>query len=257
MRTIFLILALSFVALAQTPAALETKLIGHLKAMEANGSYSGNYDDAKLSAASTAFKEQLLKAAKRKDTLGYAFTKLGEEMFIRTSKDGKLRVYSWDLQSGGTMHDYDMIVQYVGNGGAIKTWSSDDDEDDSGGAYFHDIFQLNVGTKPIYLLVSTARVSTSYLSESLRAVTIDNGMLNMSSNLIRTSEGVTNSVGFAYDFFSVVDRPERPIKLFKFNEARKEFSFPVVVEDEKTPQGRVTNKMITYRFNGKNFVKVG
>lgn len=257
MRTIFLILALSFVAFAQTPAALETKLIGHLKAMEANGSYSGNYDDAKLSAASTAFKEQLLKAAKRKDTLSYSFTKLGEEMFIRTSRDGKLRVYSWDLQSGGTMHDYDMIVQYVGTGGAIKTWSSEEGDDDSGGSFYHDIFQLNAGAKPVYMLISTSRASSSYNGETLRTVTIDGGVINMKANLIRTSEGVTNSVGFAYDFFSVVDRPERPIKLFKFNESRKEFSFPVVVEDEKTPQGRVTNKMITYRFNGKNFVKVG
>lgn len=256
MKLLLLLLIATIPVFAQTPAAIERELISHLEEMSKNGTYGGEYDDAKLSAASNAFKSTLLKAAKRKDTLSYPFAKLDEKMSIVTSKDGKLRVYSWDLESGGTMHDYDMVVQYVGNVGAVKTWSSDNDEDDSGGAFYHDIFQLNAGAKPIYLLVSTSRASSSYIGEVLRAVTIDGGVLNMKANLIRTGEGLTNNIGFAYDFFSVVDRPERPVKLFKFNEKRKEFSFPVVIEDEETPQGRVTNKMITYRFNGKTFVKI-
>ena len=72
----------------------------------------------------------------------------------------------------------------------------------------------------------------------------------------RTPSGLTNDISFAYDFFSVVDRPERPIKLFTFNETRKEFKFPIVIEDEEAPQGRVTDKFITYRFDGTYFVKV-
>ena len=53
-----------------------------------------------------------------------------------------------------------------------------------------------------------------------------------------------------------IDREERPVKLFTFNETRKEFKFPIVIEDEETPQGRVTNKFITYRFNGTHFVRL-
>lgn len=256
MKFILLIIILTVPALAQTPAAIERELIGHLDAMSKYGSYGGEYDDAKLSAASDAFKTSLLKAAKRKDTLSYPFAKLNEKMFIRTSKDGKIRTYSWDLESGGTMHDYEMVVQYVGKGGSVKTWSNKD-ADESAGAFVHDIFQIASNTGPIYMLVTTFIASTSLHGQTLKTVRIVNGALDMDAKLIRTGEGLTNSVGFAYDFFSVVDRPERPVKLFKFNEARKEFSFPVVIEDEKTQQGRVTNKMIAYRFNGKNFVKVG
>ena len=44
-------------------------------------------------------------------------------------------------------------------------------------------------------------------------------------------------------------------RLFKFDEAKRSFTFPIVIEDEKTPRGRITNKLITYRFNGSYFVK--
>lgn len=256
MKFILFVLLLAVPAVAQTPAAVERELLRHLDTMSKNGTYGGAYDDAKLSAASDAFKSALLKAAKRKDTLSYPFAKLGKEIFVSTSKDGKLRVYSWDLQSGGTMHDYDMVVQYTKRNGKMGVWSTNEDEETGGGAFVHDIFQVASANSPIYLFVSTFIGSTSLNGQTIKAVRINGEKLDMEPKLIRTAEGLTNSISFGYDFFSVVDRRERPVKLFKFNEAKKEFSFPVVIEDEETPQGRVTNKMITYRFNGKNFVKV-
>ena len=73
--------------------------------------------------------------------------------------------------------------------------------------------------------------------------------------LIKTNEGLTNTLGFEYNFFSVVDRKERPLKLILYDAATRSIRLPVVIVDDKDPLGRVTNKFITYRFNGAYFVR--
>ena len=251
-----LLLALGSTIFAQTPAAVEKELLGYLETMSKFGTYGGEYDDEKLNAASEALKQSLLKYARRGDVLKHSFPNLSKAMFIATSKDGKFRVYSWDLESGGTMHDYDRIIQFIGSSGKVQAWTDGEEELDGGGAFYTDVFQVSTRPGPIYLLSSTSRASSSLIGASLRAMRIVGDRLETQSKVIKTASGMTSDIGFAYDFFSVVDRPERPIRLFTFNEARKEFRFPVVIEDDETPQGRVTQKFITYRFNGMHFVKV-
>ena len=255
-RSFVLLLLITVPISAQTPAAVEKELLGYLAAMAESGSYSGEYDDVKLSAATGALKQKLMRYATRADVLKYEFPRLKDEMFIATSKDGKFRVYSWDLQTGGTMHDYDRVIQFVGKSGKPAAWSDGDGEYEGGGAFYTDVFQVNTSRGPLYLLVSTSRASSSLNGQTIRAARIVGDDLELNPKVFKTGSGMTDSIGFAYDFFSVVDRPERPVRLFTFNEARKEFRFPVVIEDEEMPQGRVTNKFITYRFNGTHFVKV-
>lgn len=153
------------------------------------------------------------------------------------------------------MHDHDSVFQYRNKSGKVLTWA-DTEEEESGGGFYHDIFQLDSSTGTVYLGVSTFIGSTSYAGQSIRVFKINGDKLDRDVKLIRTASGLQNSISFAYDFFTVVDRPERPIRLFKFDAATRAFTFPVVIEDEKTPQGRVTNKLIRYRFNGTYFVKV-
>lgn len=256
MKAVLLFLLLASSISAQTPAAIEKELLGYLDAMSKSGTYSGEYNDEKLNAASASLKQKLVRYAARADVLKYLFPKLKETMFIATSKDGKFRIYSWDLESGGTMHDYDRVIQYTGANGKVKAWSDGEGEFDGGGAFYTDVYQIASARGPIYLLASTSRASSSLTGATLRAMRVVGNDLDTAAKVIKTASGVTNDVSFAYDFFSVVDRPERPIRLFTFNEARKEFRFPIVIEDEKTPQGRVTERFITYRFNGTYFVKV-
>lgn len=255
-RFVLLLLLITLPISAQTPTAIETELLGYLKTMAENGSYSGEYDDAKLGPATEAFKKKLMRYATRVDVLKYEFPKLEEEIFIATSKDRKFRVYSWDLQTGGTMHDYDRVIQFVGKSGKPVAWTDNDGEYEGGGAFYTDVFQVDTAAGPLYLLVSTSRASSSLNGQTIRAARVVGDDLELDPKVFRTSSGLASSIGFAYDFFTVVDRPERPLRLFTFDEARKEFKFPVVIEDEETPQGRVTNKFIAYRFNGTHFVKV-
>jgi hypothetical protein len=61
---------------------------------------------------------------------------------------------------------------------------------------------------------------------------------------------MTGRISVEFDFFSVVDRPERPLKLIKFDKTKTIIYIPVVYED-----GKVTDKFIQYKFNGKYFEK--
>jgi hypothetical protein len=255
-RFVLLLFLMAIPVAAQTPAAIEKELLGYLKTMAESGSYSGEYDDAKLGPATDALKQKLMRYATRADVLKYDFPKLKEEMFVATSKDGKFRVYSWDLQTGGTMHDYDWLIQYVGDSGKPTAWADNKGEYDGGGALYTDVFQVNSARGPLYLLVSTTVASGTLNGQSIRAARIAGERLVLNPKVFRTGRGLADSIGFTYDFSTVMDRPERPVRLFTFNENRNEFKFPVVVEDDETPQGRVTSKFITYRFIGTQFVKV-
>jgi len=239
---------------AQSLPAIERELVDHLDNISKFGNYSGGYDETKIYAENKTLKSKLLSYGKRADVLRYRFPKLKGEMKIVTSRDGNLRIYSWDQETGGTMHDHDSVFEYKGSGGKISTWADKDDAEDFGG-FYHEIFQLDTRAGRVYLAVSTFIGSTSYAGQSIKVFRIKGNTLERDVKLIRTGSGLQNSISFAYDFFSVVDRPERPVRLFTFDSARKMFRFPVVIEDEETPQGRVTDKLISYRFDGKYFVK--
>jgi hypothetical protein len=154
------------------------------------------------------------------------------------------------------MHDFDNVYQYQGKSGKVYTWTAPAESEGSAGSFYHQIFQVDTATGAIYLTVGTFIGSTSLVGQSISVVRIDGDKLIPDDKLIRTASGLNNSINFSYDFFSVVDHPERPVKLFFYDEAKQAFRFPIVIEDQKTPQGRVTNKFITYRFNGKYFEKV-
>lgn len=260
MRTVSIILIsllFAMAASAQAPVAVERELIGYLDNITKYGNYGGEFDGDKLDKNNTALKNALIKYGKRADILAYKFAKLDNKMDIATSRDGRLRIYSWDLEDGGTMHDFDNVFQYKGKSGKIYTWSRTNVAEGDYGSFYTQIFQTDTSEGPIYLGNSTFIGSTSLGGQTISAFRVNGEKLDTNARVIKTRSGVTNSISFSYDFFTVVDHPERPVRLFFYDDAKKSFRFPIVIEDSKTPQGRVTNRYITYRFDGKYFVKVG
>lgn len=61
-----------------------------------------------------------------------------------------------------------------------------------------------------------------------------------------------SDIGIGYDFFSVVDRTERPLELIKYDPETKTIRVPVVNEEN----GSVTDKFKEYKFTGKYFEEV-
>lgn len=250
----------AFPASAQTLAKIESELVGHFEKLKKASNYTGTRDYEVLGKENQAIRNALVKYGERSDVLKFQFPKLRRYLIITTSKDGNLRTYSWDGEEGGTMHDYYNVYQFRGKSGRAHAWAepfSESMEDRGAGAMIHDIFQTNTPSGIVYLAVSTFIGSTSLRSESIDALKIEGEKLDRNPKVIKTRSGITSSVSFEYDFFSVVDRPGRPIRLFSYDDTKKAFRFPVVVQDRKTPQGRVTSKSITYIFDGKYFVRMG
>lgn len=241
---------------AQSPKAIEADLLIHLNELQRWSNNGPTSNETALEQENKILKQKVLLYAQKPSTLKYEFQALAGKMYIATSKDGKFRIYSWDTDGGGSAHWFESVFQYLGKNGKSYVWTPKWSDGEVCPPFYHQIFQTETLSGPIYLANSTSICSNSLAVQDLSIFRIDGEKLNPNVRLIQTKSGLTNSVHFEYDFFSVVDHPERPIKLYFFDSAARTFRFPVVIEDQQTPQGRVTKKFITYKFNGKYFVKV-
>lgn len=176
-------------------------------------------------------------------TFKHPFTQLKKECFITTSADALLRVYSWDTWLGGTAHDFSSIAQFQSGGSTFLGKIG-------GMGFFSEVFTVKTRQKTYYLAVSHGIFSTADAGQSLQAYTIEQNELQ-SVELFKTKEKMSTSISFEFDFFSVVDRPERPLKLIKYDEKKKTISVPVIAENRA-----VTEVFTRYRFNGKYFEEV-
>ncbi|MBS1797536.1 MAG: hypothetical protein JSS81_27175 [Acidobacteria bacterium] len=254
----FIVLVLFvFPAFAQTGAQIEKELVAAIKEVRKYSDYGSNYDGDKLSAANRDFEEKLVKYTKKASTLAYKFPVLAKSIFIATSDDGRLRVYSWDLEGGGTMHEFGRVYQFRGADGKVYSRGEEpSEEEDGAGSFVTDVYSVAAKKGTAYVVCSTFIGSTQDHYQSATGFRIDGDKLVDKVELFRTKEGLTDALSFEYNFFSVVDRRERPVRLILYDKKTKSLRIPVVVNDKKFPNGRVTNRFITYRFDGEYFVKV-
>ncbi len=257
MKFIVLILfVFAFSAFAQSNAKIEQELVAAINDVKKYSNYGENYDDEKLSKANEVFEALLLKYTKIPATLSYKFSELDKLMFNAASDDGKFRIYSWDTESGGTMHDFSRVYQYQGADGKVYSKTEEVTEEGGVGSFVTDIFSVDSKSGKIYIVCATFIASTKDMSQSANLYKITGNKLIDKVKLIKTKSGLTDSLSFSYDFFSVVDRPERPLRLILYDKTTKRLKIPLVINDKEFPTGRVTNKFITYGFNGTDFVKV-
>jgi len=239
---------------AQTPAAVEREIIADLDKIDKYSTYLGEYDESKNDQANEALRDRLVRNGKSLEILHYPFPKLKDKMYVATSVDGKLRIYSWDLGTGGTMHDFTCVYQFQAGNGAVNIRTESGNDEGGCGGYYTQIFQVSSKDGPIYLAISTSIAQGNLHGQSIEGLRIIGDRLDVKPKIIRTRRGLVNSVDFVYDPSSLGQRSER---LIVFDAAKQEFRFPVVVEDKTYGNGRVTSRQITYRFSGQYFVKVG
>jgi hypothetical protein len=251
-----LLLVTTLPALAQTTAQIEKELVAAAEAIDKYSSYGGNYDEEKLNKANDALEAKLLKYGKMPAALSYKFTKLKDAMYIATSDDGKFRVYAWDIGDGGTMHNYARVYQYKGSDGKVYSMGEANKEEGGNGSYVYDIFSVATKSGIIYIACSTSIGDRSDHYQSADLFQISGTKLNEKVKLIKTKSGLTNTLGFEYNPWSISDR-DGSYDLIKFDKKTNTLMIPVVIEDQEYPNGKVTDKKISYRFDGTYFVKVG
>jgi len=259
MKNFIIIILLTLSALpvcAQTVAQIEKELVAATQAVDKYSTYGGNYDEGKSNEANNELEAKLLKYGKMPVTLTYKFPKLTKQMHIATSGDGRFRIYTWDRGDGGTMHDYARIYQYKGGDSKVYTKHEWNEEDDGIGSFVYDIFSAMTKGGMVYIVCSTSIGDRSDHYQSADLFQITGSKLNANINLIKTKSGLTNTLGFEYNPWSISDR-DGVNELITFDKKTKTLKIPVVIEDEEYPNGKVTDKKISYKFDGTYFVKVG
>ncbi|MBK9481210.1 MAG: hypothetical protein IPO02_04325 [Bacteroidetes bacterium] len=240
-------------AIAQTIQQMEVALNQHLKRIEHFAYLSHRTDETaydSLVLENIYFEEKLLLFANNNpEILTYEFPLLRNENFnIATSSDRKFRIFSWDLQTGGTMHFYDNVFVYAHNK-KIVAYSPELPEGSPGG-YYSDIYQFRNDENAFYLAYQHRTLSNRDLHQEFQIYSFEKDSLIENHKKILTKAGFTSKLGFPFNFYSVVDKNERPIRLIKYNNALQTITLPVVTEN-----GDVTKKKIVYQYNGHYFTK--
>ena len=239
----------SNVFFGQSVTEIEIDLLQNLKKIQQFGS-ERNYDS--LAVYNQDFGNKLVKyASSNTEMLTYKFPNIAQSYWsIATSPDGKLRIYSWDSYTGGTMHFYSNVFQWTDYGKryAQKNKNSDDEEAWPNG-FYSEIHQLTDELNTFYMPIYNAVYSGRESYQALYCMDFEREILDVEFKKIKTKSGITNKIGFGFDFFSVKFK-EVPPRLFRFDRITNSFTFPVV-----TKAGAVTQKRITYKYDGDYFIK--
>lgn len=211
----------------------------------------GDYDS--ISFYSDKFETEFISFIKNNPTsLNHPFKGLIDRSFcvVKTSSDGNFRIYSWDTWTGGTMHVFKTIYQWKSNGKIFAKVPKYEEGD--AGSFCSKIFTVHIKDKPHYLAVTNGIFSTKDAIQSISSYSIEGNELVDTVKLFKTKTKKLNSIDVEFDFFSVVDRPERPLELITYDEKKKIIYIPVVGD-----KGQVTKKNILYQLKDRYFEFIG
>jgi hypothetical protein len=242
-----LALSISHTTLAQnnTLANQETTLLNLYNKMMRHNDSTDYYAEA--------FEKAFLLLLKSDNkTLQYSFAKLTQnnKMQIKKSADGKLKIYTWDDQSGGTMRFFKTIYQYK-NGSGINVEIENLEEGDAGN-FIVKIHQIVINKVTHYLPIFSGTYSNKDMNQTVCAFTIKEDKLIKQKPLFKSKTQLLTKISVNYDFFSVMDHKERPIELIRYNDAQKKLLIPVVNDE-----GKVSKKNLIYELKGDYLQYVG
>ncbi len=247
------ILAIFFVsnfAFAQNTSEMHAMLTGHLKKMTYYKYESPNPDSIEIENAH--FKKLLLRYLTEYSSsfLSKMDKVVKAGLIIAASDDSLFRIYSWDTQTGGTMRFYENVYQYRSGDKVFVKESLSDTEGDPK-SWYSEIYTMNDNGKKYYLGVYNAEYSTRDIAQGIKFFTIENDQLITDVKLAKTKEGLSGALGINFDFFSLQNHDERPLKLVLFDSDKKTITVPLVSDNDK-----ITDKFNIYKFKNGLFEEV-
>lgn len=239
---------------AQTPQSTEADL---LKSFEKIAYWDQRLSDTTVNAsdsldnANEVFGEKLKQATEKYPaTIAQSFASLKKERLdIFTSSDGLFRIYSWDMGGGGTMREFENLMQYkTGNTTKSELFVS---SQETGVPFYSNLYTFKAVNKTYYLGITGIIESSRYAGTGIKIFAIENGKLNTNVKLLKTGSGLKNEISYEYDFGSIAHIPYGKRPTITFDAVTQTIRMPLV--DTK---GNITAKIITYKFNGQYFEKV-
>lgn len=243
-------------AFAQSSTFIETDLlksfrkIGYWDEKRATDtSYNPAFEDSLDNANNLFGKKLKYYTSQFPSTINNSFISLKKEnLNICTSNDNCFRIYSWDVQGGGTMHEFENVFQYKLENGVQSVLDTPKNDGDFGPNY-HKLYTLKVGSNTYYMAVYLFIESSRYYGEGIQCFSISQGKLSDNERIIKTSTGLHSQIYYEADYGSVADWKVRPS--IYYDAHNQTIHIPLVES-----KGKVTHRYITYKFTGQYFEKV-
>ncbi|MFN8309708.1 MAG: hypothetical protein U0T73_07085, partial [Chitinophagales bacterium] len=185
-------------------------------------------------------------------TLQYPFSALTDSgvCWVTTAADGNFRIYSWDTWTGGTMHFFHSIWQWKSNGSVHAKLPQLEEGDPA--SYCTAIDTVHIQNQTYYLAITNRIGSTKIGAQAIGAFAMEGDQLNDTVPMFRNKTETLNALEIAFDFFDVVDRPERPVKMIHYDP--RAHTVDVAVVDE---EGHVKPGNERYQLRGRYFERAG
>ena len=250
-----IVLFLSFAAKAQTVKQVEDSMmyyLGNIGRWSASADRPKNDNFDSLDSYNIDLQHYIkIEMSKRSATLTADFARaIKKGMTIATSDDHKFRIYSWDEESGGTMHIFRAILQYKMADGHTycrlicpkqEGVLDISDKGDGPGYFYPNIYTIHAKNKVYYLAIRKAIYSSKDCSTGIQAFAIQDGMVNDSIAVFKTKTELLNSIDCGYDW-------DGDFNAIKLSPDKKKLYIPLVDGEIKT------NKYLVYKFDGNQFI---
>ena len=214
-----------------------------------------------------AFAELLLSDS---STISYPFQRLKDstDMFISTSQDGNLRIYSWDTKFGGTVPIYDNAFQFRSNGKVFSFKHTPWDYDENNNyiqpeefceyrCNFIKIHTVKIKDKTYYIVESYARYDSGHGVSSITAFTIENDNLR-TEKIFKTKNDLLSDIYIEYcfrDWYFRANNGKGFDWIFSFDEKTNTLYVPLI--DDKIEFGFVTDQYLLYQLKDNNLQYIG
>ena len=232
------------------PDAIENDLLRVFKRVNYYGAHKKEWkaiDSLKKMNSIFAYKLKYY-TAKYPYTIHLNFTSLKKErLVIATSADGLFRTYSWDTKLGTNGYDFDNVLQYSVKEKTVSLLKMDPPGKEA--YWYPKIYTFAANNKTYYLAVYNSILSATKAAQGIRAFAIENGVLNGRVPMVKTSTAVLSRLYYEYSLQSVADWKTFPS--IYFDKDTKTIHTPLV-----DYSGKMTHKLITYKFTGRFFEKV-
>lgn len=176
--------------------------------------------------------------------------KYGEDagITIATSPDRRMRIFSWDTETGNGTHRYNAVALYetlTGVKSRVLNDASDAAGTDSASGRLYTSITVVGSTKKYYVALYTGIASEKYAFKGAQAFNIDNDQLTDAS-IFQTANSGSNIINYSYDYFANYDyKTMKERSILHIDKGR--LMVPVVEMD------KVTDKWDIYEFDGNKY----
>jgi outer membrane lipoprotein-sorting protein len=202
--------------------------------------------------ANTMLVSYLMKVcSKQPELLRYNF-KFPEnsDMRIATSDDGKMRIYSWDANTGENEHDYYTVCQYLTANGVKAVFDMEfrkkSEPQKPTGNNFQKIIVVNASNITYYLAVSSDITTDNNVVKQILALGVSGNEL-LDRVIFSTNGQSASSIKYTYNYSSNYD----------FRKMKEEYDIRLEKNKLYIPEVadyKMTGKYVIYNFDGEKFV---